>query len=63
MKFYPYKKIMCVLLSAFLLTAVVPDNQIVYAKTVKELQAEREALSKKTKEALAAIDDLKNKKL
>ena len=63
MKFYPYKKIMCVLLSAFILTAVIPDSRLVYAKTVKELQAEREELSKKTEEALAAIDDLKDKQL
>ena len=63
MKFYPYKKIMCVLLSTFILTAVIPDSHLVYAKTVKELQAERKELSKKTEEALAAIDDLKDKKL
>ena len=45
------------------MTAVIPDSRLVYAKTVKELQAEREELSKKTEEALAAIDDLKDKQL
>ena len=60
MKRWNYKKICCVCLSAILLTCTVPQ---VYGKTVSELEAEREELSKQTEEALAAIEDLESKQL
>lgn len=60
MKWWNYKKICCICLSAMLLAGAVPQA---YGKTVSELEAEREELSKQTEEALAAIEDLESKQL
>lgn len=62
-KVYQYKKAIFALVSVFMLTCIVPQPQVTFAKTVSQLEAERKELSKKTEQALKNIKDLKSKKL
>ncbi|HIY04871.1 MAG TPA: peptidoglycan DD-metalloendopeptidase family protein [Candidatus Anaerotignum merdipullorum] len=63
MKFYQHKKIACAFLALVFVACAIPDVQPVYAKSISELQEERQELAKKTQEAMEAIEDLESKQL
>ena len=56
MKFYQHKKIACAFLALVFVAFAIPDVQPVYAKSISELQEERQELAKKTQEAMEGIE-------